>query len=388
MTLRARPALLAMTTALVLTAGTALATVPTAPEAGDLPRTAGAPAATQLDPRTIALREKFFGADNVDAQGNVRPDKVILSWASVMTYAAAINGHVVLLDAWVARGEHSGYVPTDAGELAMLKPSHVFIGHGHFDHAADAAQVVAESGAVLVGTREHCDQVKAQVAADFGDTSVGCLAAAPRGAKPGTRSTVRALRGVQIETVTVIHSGAQAPDRSDRGGLHTPLAPPNDFTVIADHPPAPQDTAHLVKHLGDKENGDVLYQFRVGAFALTHHDTSGPNKELAPQVYDVLRSLPKTDVDVASVQGFGQLTNGGRDFRLMIEALRPQEVVPGHHDNWLPGLSTRGAYYRPYVVDELNRIPAGQRPLLRWLEDPTDYLRPVVYDVDDARWRR
>lgn len=388
MTSRTRPALLAMTTALVLTAGAALATVGPAPESASQLPAAGAPTVTGLDPRTIALREKFFGADNVDAAGNVRRDKVILSWASVMTYAAALNGHVVLLDAWVARGEHSGYVPTDAGELAMLKPSHVFIGHGHFDHAADAAQVVAESGAVLVGTPEHCDQVKAQAARDFADPSVDCLAAAPRAAKPGTRSTVRALKGVQIETVTVIHSGAQAPDPSDRGGLHTPLAPPNDFTVIADHPPTPQDVAHLGTHLPDKEGGDVLYQFRVGSFALTHHDTSGPNKELAPQVYDVLRSLPKTDVEVAAVQGFGQLTNGGRDFRLIIEALRPQEVVPGHHDNWLPGLSTRGAYYRPYVVDELNRIPAAQRPLLRWLEDPADYLRPIVYDVDDARWRR
>lgn len=386
MTLRRRPALLAITCTLLATAGPAVASIgPAAPDSSIRP---GAPQAGGLDPRTIALREKFFGADNVDPRGNVRRDKVILSWASVMTYAAAINGNVVLLDAWVARGEHSGYVPTDPGELAGLKPSHVFLGHGHFDHAADAAQIVSESGATLVGTPEHCDQVRAQAARDFGDGSVACVAGAPRGASAGTRTAVRALPGVEIDAVTVIHSGAQAPDRSDRGGLHTPLAPPNDFTVIANHPPTAQDVAHLGTHAADKEGGDLLYQFRVGSFALTHHDTSGPNKELAPKVYDVLRSLPKTDVDVAAVQGFGQVTNGGRDFRLVIEALRPQEVIPGHHDNWLPGVSTRGSYYRPYVVEELKRIPAAQRPLLRWLEDPADYLRPIVYDVNEARWRR
>ncbi len=390
MTLRRRSAVIAVAAALLAPAGGAVASV-SVPSDAVPNRTAAAPAAPavgNMDPRTIALRERFFGDENVDAGGNVRPDKVILSWAGVMTYAAAIRGNVVLLDAWVPRGEHSGYVPTDAGELAMLKPSHVFIGHGHFDHAADAAQIVAESGATLVGTPEHCDQVKVQAARDFGDTSVACIAAAPRDAKPGIRSRVRALPGVAIDTVTVIHSGAQAPDRSDRGGLHTPIAPPSDFSVIANHPPAPQDVAHLGSHLTDRENGDVLYQFRVGSFALTHHDTSGPNKELAPQVYDVLRALPKTDVEVAAVQGFGQFTNGGRDFRLIIEALRPQVVVPGHHDNWLPGLSTRGAYYRPYVVDELKRIPAASRPLLRWMEDPADYVRPVVFDVNDPRWRR
>ena len=138
-----------------------------------------------------------------------------------MTYAAAINGNVVLLDAWVPRGEHAGYVPTDPGELALLKPSHVFIGHGHFDHAADAAEIVSESGATLVSTPEECDQVRAQAVRDFADTTVACLDAAPRGAAPGTRSMLRALPGVAIEAVTVIHSGAQAPDPGDRGGLHT-----------------------------------------------------------------------------------------------------------------------------------------------------------------------
>lgn len=267
---RSRTALLAVAGLLLLTAGGAAASV--------------APAGKAMGPRTVALREKFFGADNVDARGNVRRDRVILSWAGVMTYAAAINGNVVLLDAWVPRGEHSGYVPTDPGELALLKPSHVFIGHGHFDHAADAAEIVSASGATLVSTPEECDQVRAQALRDFADTTVACLDAAPRGAAPGTRSTLRALPGVAIETVTVIHSRAQAPDPSDRGGLHTPLAPPSDFTVIANHPPTPQDIAHLVGHQVDRENGDVLYQFRVGDFALTHHDTSGPNKELAPKV--------------------------------------------------------------------------------------------------------
>lgn len=342
-----------------------------------------------VDGRTIALRQKFFGPANVDARtGAVRDDVVILTWASVMTYAAAIQGHVVLFDAWVARGEHSGYVPTDAGELAGLKPEYVFIGHSHFDHAADAAQIVHESGATLVGTPEHCDQVRSQALSTYKDNSVSCLAAAPRGAAYGTVSHPKVLPGIALTTVTVVHSGAQAPDPSDRGGLHQPIAPPNDFSVIANHPPTPEDVAFLGAHQVDKENGDVLYQFQIGAFTLAMHDTSGPNKEVAPQVYDALRRLPKTDVEVASVQGFGQITNGGRDFRLIVEALRPQELVPGHHDNWLPGLSTRGAEYRPYVVQELRRIPAAQRPVRRWVQDPDDYLKPMVWRLDDPRWRR
>ena len=366
--------------ALGLAAGTLMATAALA-----------SPVATPaLDGRTIALRQKFFGAANVDGRtGAVRKDAVILTWSSVMTYAASIKGHVVLFDAWVARGEHSGYVPTDAGELAALKPEYVFIGHGHFDHAADAAQVVHESGATLVGTPEHCDQVRAQAMSGYKDSSVACLAAAPRLAPYGTVSRPKIkIPGVSLTTVTIVHSGAQMVDPSDTGGVHQPLVPPNDFSVIANHPPTPESIVHLVSHQNDKENGDLLYQFRIGDFTLAMHDTSGPNKEVAPKVYTALKALPKTDVEVASVQGFGQITNGGRDFRLMVEALRPQELVPGHHDNWLPGLSTRGAYYRPYVVEELSRIPAAQRPVLHWMEDPDDYLQPIVYKLGDPRWKR
>jgi hypothetical protein len=342
-----------------------------------------------MDTRTIAVREKVFGAANVDHRtGAVRRGVVILSWASVMTYAAAIDGHVVLLDAWVARGEHSGYVPTSAGELAALKPEYVFIGHSHFDHAADAAQIVTESGATVVGTPEHCDQIRSQALTDWGNSKVRCVAAAGRAAPYAATTRVSLWKGVGITTVKVVHSGAQAPDPSDPGGLHQPILPPNDFSVIADHPPTPVDVVHLAKHQNDAENGCLVYQFAVGAFRLTWHDTSGPNKETAPEVYGALRRLPRTSVEVASVQGFGQITNGGRDFRLVVEAVRPKELVPGHHDNWLPGLSTRGELYRPYVVEELNRIPAAQRPVLHWVQDPDDYLRPLVWRINDPQWAR
>lgn len=52
--------------------------------------------------------------------------------------------------------------PTSPSELAALKPSHVFIGHGHFDHTADAGPIAAASGAVVVGTATHCPQIAQQ----------------------------------------------------------------------------------------------------------------------------------------------------------------------------------------------------------------------------------
>ncbi|HVL91414.1 MAG TPA: MBL fold metallo-hydrolase, partial [Actinomycetota bacterium] len=126
----------------------------------------------------VAARRAVFGAANVADDGRVRGDRVILSWFGVTNFAAAIGGHVVLLDAWVPRGEYSGYVPASPETLAAIKPEYIFAGHSHFDHLADAAEIAVASGAKLVGTPEHCDQVRRQA----GMAPVVCVEAVARGA--------------------------------------------------------------------------------------------------------------------------------------------------------------------------------------------------------------
>src|SRR5688500_18010494 len=99
---------------------------------------AAGPKAPALSAESIAVRTRVFGVETVDRRtGQVGRDRVVLSWFGVAGYAASFRGHVVLLDAWVPRGEYSGYVPVTPEELAALRPEYVFIGHVHFDHAAD-----------------------------------------------------------------------------------------------------------------------------------------------------------------------------------------------------------------------------------------------------------
>ena len=70
---------------------------------GDSPE--GSSAEPTLSGETIAARQHYFGTENVDpATGAVRDDRVIFSWTGVSSFAAALNGYVVLLDPWIARG--------------------------------------------------------------------------------------------------------------------------------------------------------------------------------------------------------------------------------------------------------------------------------------------
>lgn len=323
--------------------------------------------AAALPRRTVAARRKFFG-DAVDRDGRVRPDRVVISWFGCTSYAVALAGRVFLLDAWVPRGSHSDYVPTDAGEVADLRPSHAFIGHGHFDHAADVGRIAARSGATVVGTREHVQLAREQAGRRLPGRALG-VEADPHG-------TVHRFRaaGVAVTAIRHPHSQVKAPDLTDP---HLPLLPLPDLTTQLGYPPDLQDILDTLSHLPDPEGGAVIYLFRVPGFTLLWHDSVGPVKDDAPMVPALLRRLPRADVHLGAVQGFGQITNGMRDVRAYVEAAAAQLFVPGHHDDWgVPVIATQANGYRSALEAELARIPRARRPRMRWMSDPRDYVRP------------
>lgn len=315
---------------------------------------------------TVAARQRFFGLENVDAStGEVDSSKTILSWFGVTNFAMAIAGNVVLLDAWVPRGEFSNYVPTSPEELAALEPSHILIGHGHFDHAADAAEIASICGATIVGTEEHCSQISEQATIE--------LAAYPLDAN---RADFVLPNGVAVHSVRHLHSALRAPR-----GEQAPLVLVPDFSPAIEHPPTNHDIAHLTSHLNDEEGGSLLYQFVVGDFVLTWHDSTGPIYTDAPEVLDALRALPASTVQVGSIQGYNQYTNGFSDPLDYIQALRPSVFVPAHHDNWLAPLSSPAVAYEDRLRQALASLPTSPELLL--LTDPEDYVQPsrLTFDI-------
>lgn len=347
------------------------------------PASAGAAA---LPAETIAARQHFFGGENVAADGSVRADRVILSWFSVASVAAAIDGRVVLLDAYIHKEEDlPNYVPTTTEELVALKPEAIFMGHGHFDHGALAGQIIARTGAFLVGTPEHCDQAK-QLAADYAGQAVDvrCIDAVTRGSEPGAE--VNELRPfddrIEVTALKHLHSAAEAPDGENH---ETTLgsAPLPDPRLVLLHPPGPSVLQNLT--VSGDEGSSILYQFRLGSFSLIWNDTAGPLRERGPHLFDILAGLPPTDVEVGSVLGFNDPTNGLRDIVDYVERIKPQVFYPVHHDF----VAEYGASQRMKGVMEREMARRGELPTeLRWLYDPVDYLRPALmtFDPGAPRW--
>src|SRR6202046_2529969 len=140
----------------------------------------------------IAARQKIFGLQNVNAKnGKVRDDRVVFSWLTNATFAASMKGHVVLLDSFVTGLEvMPGGTPIGIQDLLDLKPEAIFLGHGHFDHADNAAYIAQETGAVIYATPETCDNMKIDATNNFDNgytlvKTVVCNTLTERGSLPG-----------------------------------------------------------------------------------------------------------------------------------------------------------------------------------------------------------
>ena len=131
--------------------------------------------------------------------GRVNSNKVIFSWLTNATFGAAVNGHVVLLDSFVTRLEVvPGRTPFVIQDLVDLQPEAIFLGHGHFDHADNAAYIAAQTGATIYATPETCDNMAIDATNNFNNhfTAVATASWPASGPRPGARSwSRRSTRG-------------------------------------------------------------------------------------------------------------------------------------------------------------------------------------------------
>lgn len=328
----------------------------------------------------IETRQKFFGEGNVDpATGDITKDKVILSWIGVSNFAAAINGHVILLNSWIPGGDKGDYVPATVKELISLQPEAIFIGHAHYDHSDNTAAISEQTGAIVVGTPEHCNKIKKDAA---NAEIITCLQAVGKDAKPGEMSQLDFLEGVRITVLSHIHSAVTVPDMQDKSHGFFPKKSFDSEAPMG-------DLKKLLGAIGEDEGGTLMYQFQVGEFTLTWNDSAGPIKEKEPGLIKVMENLPRTDVQVGAIVGFNQYFNGLRDPRIYMEALEPKLFVPTHHDNWAPPITTTAKNYKVNLQQELKLLAEEERPELLFLSDPEDYVNPqkLTFTVHEERWK-
>src|SRR3984885_3853463 len=399
------------------------------------------------DAAMIAARQKIFGAANVNENnGKVRDDRVVFSWLTNATFAASVKGHVVLLDTFVTRLEiKPGRTPLVIQDLVDLKPEALFIGHGHFDHADNAAYIAQETGAVIYATPETCDNMHVDATNNFNNgftlvPTVVCKTITDRGSTPGKQ--VIAINdfepAVSISVFKHLHStntGVTDPDAvpiaATVNGVCTATASKgNTFPCNLQDPRDPMlfplgTSLSTVMNIATARTGPggpiaLFYVFTVNSgdkFRFVWHNSTGditdscalPNnnpatglpfepgqdangcfpgvmvngKTVGANLASIMDHLGPVDVELGSVVSLGYNQNGERDIITYIEHVKPRYFIPNH----TTAVAVEGSSleWKVGYMDALKaaNVPASTWPQLLWLVDPNDYLKPLVFELRD-----
>ncbi len=395
----------------------------------------------------VAARQKVFGTEAVDARnGTLRKDRVTFSWLTNASFAAAVKGHVVLLDSFITRLEVTpGRTPIVIQDLVDLKPEAIFLGHGHFDHADNAAYIAQETGAIIYATPETCDNMHVDAARNFANgytlvKDVACRPQTGRGSIPGTEMVkINDFEpAVSISVFKHLHStntGITDPDAvpiaATVNGACTPTASKgNTFPCNLQDPRDPMlfplgTSLSTVMNIATARTGPggpiaLFYVFTVNGgdkFRFVWHNSTGditdscalPNnnpatglpfepgqdvhgcfpgvmvngKTVGANLASIMDGLDPVDVELGSVVSLGYNQNGERDIITYIEHVKPRYFIPNH----VTAVAVEGSSleWKVGYMDALKaaNVPASIWPQLLWLVDPNDYLKPMVFELRD-----
>lgn len=394
----------------------------------------GAAAAADTAPSAlIAARQKFFGIENVDARtGEMPRDRVLFSWLTNSTFAASFAGRVVLLDTFVTRLETDGLgrTPFVIQDLVDLRAESILLGHGHFDHADNAAYIAARTGASIYATEETCEAMQLDFARQKNDpviqsnpqtrfapdAAVVCHPVTTKDSVPGTQvvrvpaleptACVIAFRHLHSVAVEADHDLPPSPAK-----LVVDPRDPSLFPARTGLTPRPGDVTQPgqmnIATTGDRGPGGAASLFfdiimREGTnFTVAWHNSAGALKEGKGLGWDgtpadgkrlstIMHGLPYTDLHMGTASSANFTNNGLRDLIQYQDALNPRIFIPNHLTS---GVLTREsasisvfAGYRQQL--ELMGKPRAAWPQTRWLIDPVDYAVPISFHINETAWAR
>jgi hypothetical protein len=382
------------------------------------------------NPAMIAARQKIFGIENVNATtGAIKKDQVVFSWLGHNTGAVSMHGRVIMMDSYVARLEvQPGRTPFVIKDVVDMKPEAIFISHGHGDHADNAAFIAAKTGAKLYMSTEACGTAQnaltrmkndafMQADAFFAipqNTTIECNGMTSAGSVPATEVVrVRQLDPlVCILAYRALHSTSVPTDPLWGYRPVVDQPDPNDakwFPVgVRLTPNNPRQLGQQDIRQGGGPGGidqiNYLYitrtgynfsiQFNASLGALT--EGKGSNWQQGTpadgqRLMDLAgKMLPNTDLLFTTLDSGNIDNNAWRDHVMWTEAIRPRILSTGH----VP-VGAAMQYYSGFL-DQLALMeqprgpwpgfPRQQWPQVRNHTDPTDILKPQVYNPGDPAW--
>lgn len=383
-------------------------------------------------PETIAARQLFFGVENVDPETGLLPrDRVIVSWITNASFALAVAGRVVFLDTFITRLEVTpGRTPFVIKDLVDVAPSAILIGHGHNDHAENAAYLAAKTGATLYASEETCGDMRNDfermsndpmiqndpVARFPSDAVLNLVPVTTTDSTPGTQLLrLNFLEPfAQVVAFRHLHSIATPYDETyprnslipsdgalpvdprdaDLFPAGTPLRPsnpplPGQMNLRAGRGPGGAVAIFFNITLRAGSNMSIAWQNTIGALregkgSAWRDGTPADGERLT----EILKKMAPVDFFSAAVGTANFVNNGLRDLIDYQQALQARLFVPNHQTTGGSDVGeTKSIVHYAIYLEQLRNmgIPESEWPDIRWTMDPTDYLKPLAFDVSKPK---
>ena len=249
------------------------------------------------------------------AVGGPMPPAGILTlrWLGTTNFELDYQGQVILLDAYYDRGPRMrpiGFVASD-----VKGANAIFVGHAHFDHMSDAAQVAIQTGASVIG------------APTVTDTAI-LLGLPPAQAATVRGGEVMHYKGFTVEAILAQHS-TLAPE--------VLAAFQNAIKVTAGAPTSDEAAAEAAifkRGTFDPKvitEGTIAYLFTFdNGFRLIFRNSAGPITDSERAV--IQRIGGKTDVAIVAYMGQYLAERQMAATLPIVELYHPRLYLPAHHD--------------------------------------------------------
>lgn len=380
------------------------------------------------DADMVAARKLVFGIENVDDKGQLPKNEVVFSWLGHITGAVSLGGRVILMDTFIRRLEVTpGRTPFVIQDVVNLRPEALFIGHGHSDHADNAAFIAAKTGATVYMTPEACGTAQIALTRMKNDpfmqadpffaisqqTTINCVGLTTAGSVPGTEvvrinqfephvciNAFRALHSVAVPVdpdwgpiVVVDTPDPRDPELFPPGVPLTPSDPRQPGQQDLRQGSGPGGADQLNYHLVVRQGTNFTMHGNTSVGAMKEGIGSNwPNGTPADgqRILDLLRRLPATDFAFSTLSSGNTDENGWRDHVYYAQALQPKIMTTGHAPVGAALQYYSGFLNQLELMEQPKNnwpgFPKSQWPIVRNHTDPTDMLKPQVFEISNPAW--
>jgi L-ascorbate metabolism protein UlaG (beta-lactamase superfamily) len=304
--------------------------------------------AATTDPQTI--NDPRFVAPSVEPACNLislastggptlqDPKTLAVRWLGYSTFELTYGSKVILLDNYYDRGPRYRYLGFKAADVK--RADLIIVGHGHFDHMSDTAQVAMQTGAKVVGAPITIAKLRSQSVPESQLVQV-----------TGTGGELLQYPALGFNVEPILGRHGEPPAFTAAFGAAYTAAIPAPTPAEAAAETAIKNKGSTDAHIVDQGTIAYVITFDTG-FRLAYRDSGGVMTDYEKAA---MQRYQRVDLLLGAVAANVIAESQADIWVPMLANYRPDVVMPAHHEEEIGGKVDRAT--EPLFQYGLNVLP-------------------------------